>query len=113
MTTQPTLDLTPLDVPDYAPELTIAERFALFHEANPHVADALDALAGQWLARHQRVGMKAVTEALRWRTGIETTDSSPWRLNNNYTSLYARLLLDRHPEWAGRIETRALATERT
>ena len=110
---QPTLDLAPLDVPDYAPELTIAERFALFHEANPHVADALEHLAGQWLARHQRVGMKAITEALRWRTGIETTDSSPWRLNNNYTSLYARLLLDRHPEWAGRIETRALATERT
>lgn len=109
---QPTLDLTPLDVPDYAPELTIAERFDAFHDANPHVADALESLAGQWLARHKRVGMKALVERLRWESGIQT-DGEIWRLNNNYTSLYARLLLDRHPEWAGRIETRALATERT
>lgn len=108
---QPTLDLTPLDVPDYAPELTIAERFDAFHEANPHVADALEALAGQWLARHKRVGMKALVERLRWESGIQTT--GVWKLNNNFTSLYARLLLARHPEWVGRIETRALATERT
>ena len=112
MTTQPALDLTPLDVPDYAPELTIAERFDAFHEANPHVADALEALAGQWLARHKRVGMKALVERLRWESGIQT-DGDIWRLNNDYTSRYARLLLARHPEWVGRIETRALATERT
>ena len=110
--TQPTLDLTPLDVPDYAPELTIAERFDAFHEANPHVADALEALAAEWLARHRKVGVKALAEAVRWRSGVETT-GEPWRINNSFTSLYARLLLARHPEWAGRIETRALATERT
>lgn len=109
--TQPTLDLTPLDVPDYAPELTIAERFDAFHDANPHVATALEHLAGQWLARHKRVGMKALVERLRWESGIQT--SGVWKLNNNFTSLYARLLLARHPEWEGRIETRALATERT
>ena len=54
----------------------------------------------------------AIIAVLLWRSGIETT-GEPWRINNSFTSLYARLLLDRHPEWAGRIETRALATERT
>ena len=33
-----------------------------------------------------------------------------WRLDNTFTAYYARLMLDRHPEWQGRIETRSLAS---
>ena len=107
MTAQLALDLSPLVTPDYAPEATIAERFEAFHAANPHVADALEVLAGQWLARHRKVGVKALIERLRWEAGVQT-DATDYRLNNTLTSRYARLLIDRHPEWADRIETRAL-----
>lgn len=91
--------LEPLVEPDYAPGLTIAERFALFHEQNPHVAKALEALAGQWLARHERASMKALFERLRWESGLQTHGEA-YRLNNDYTALYARLLIERRPEWA-------------
>lgn len=105
--TQPPLDLSPLVEPEYDADLPIAERFALFHEANPHVAHALEALAGQWLARHSRVGMKALFERLRWESGIATVGDA-YRLNNDFTSHYARLLIERRPEWADAIETRRL-----
>ena len=45
--------------------------------------------------------MKALFEALRWRHphGVKG-------LNSNYTALYARRLLDAHPQWASVIEVR-------
>ena len=104
--TQLALDLSPIIEPDYTPGLTLAERFTVFHEANPHVARALEALAAQWLAAgHSKVGMKALVERLRWEAGI-ATQGSEYRINNSHVAFYARLLLDRRPEWAGAIETR-------
>jgi hypothetical protein len=105
-------DLTELVHPEYQPTMTLAERFALFHWHNPHVADALERLADQWLNRHRKVGIGALVERLRWESGI-TTSGEAYRINNSYRSRYARLLLDRRPEWVGRIETRALAEERS
>ena len=107
---QLTLPLAPLVEPDYTPELTIAERFAAFHAANPHVADALEALAAEWLAHHRKVGVKALVERLRWESGIQTHGDA-YRINNVFTAHYARLLIDRRPEWADRIETRALRAD--
>lgn len=106
------LDLSPLVEPIYEPEMTPAERFAAFHQANPRVAEAIEAMCRQWLARHPKVGIKAVFENLRWQSGLTTVGGS-WRLDNTFTAYYARLMLDRHPEWQGRIETRSLASERT
>ena len=108
---QLTLDLRPLTQPLYAPGMTLEERFEAFHAANPHVADALESLAAQWLSRHRKVGVKSLGETLRWASGIQT-DGDPYRINNSYLSRYARLLIERHPEWADSIETRSLATER-
>jgi hypothetical protein len=102
---QLTLDFPDLITPGYAPEMTLADRFAAFHASNPHVADALEHLAEQWLARHERVGMKALFERLRWESGIRT-EGSAYVLNNSWTAFYSRLILDRRPEWTGRITTR-------
>ena len=100
------LDLSPLTEPDYTPTMSLADRFAAFHEQNPHVADALEALADQWLATgHSKVGMKALAERVRWESGIQTT-GEPWRINNSHVAFYARLLIERRPEWADAIETR-------
>lgn len=105
--TQLALDLQPLITPDHEPESSIQDRFDAFHDANPHVANALEALADQWLANHPRVGMKALFERLRWESGIQTR-GDVWRLNNSFTALYGRLLIQRRPEWADAINTREL-----
>jgi hypothetical protein len=110
-TEQLTLDLRPLARPLYTPGMTLDERFAAFHEANPHVADALESLAAQWLSRHRKVGVKSLGESLRWTSGLQV-EGDPYRITNSYLSRYARLLIERHPEWADAIETRSLAAER-
>jgi hypothetical protein len=104
--------LSPLTEPDYAPNLSWAERFEIFHEANPHVAVALERLADQWLAHHRKVSMKALVERLRWESGIYTQGNA-YRINNSFTAFYARLLIDRRPEWAGAIETRKAMADRS
>jgi hypothetical protein len=107
------LDLSPLREPDYTPELTLDERYALWIDANPHVLDAFEHMAATWLARRPRVGVKALAEVIRWKSDFETTpDATGWKINNSYVSRIARDLVRRHPEWDHRIERRALAKER-
>lgn len=104
---QLTLPIADIVTPAYDKGLSISERFALFHNANLWVADALEELAADWFAAgHQRVGIKALVEVVRWQYGRTTTDR--WKVNNDFTSRYARLLIDRRPEWASSIETREL-----
>mgnify|MGYP001296110418 CR=1 FL=1 len=107
---QLSFNLADLVTPEYGEHLTIQERFEAFHAANPWVYQALEALAADWLAHgHKRVGVKALFEVIRWQYGRRTADpSSAWRVNNDYSSRYARLLIDRHPEWCDAIEIRAL-----
>ena len=108
-TIQLALHMPELIEPTYDTEATIAERFAAFHSLNPWVADALETLAADWLAHgNKRVGVKALIEILRWSHGRQTTGDQGFALNNSLTSRYARLLLDRHPEWAEAISVREL-----
>ena len=88
-------------------ETTLQQQFELFHAANPHVYEAIEKLARQWLRTHSKVGLKLLLEVARWELALQTIGKAP-RLNNNWTSRYARLLLADHPEWTGRIETRQL-----
>lgn len=110
MSTDPTLfDLAELVDPDYTPQQTIAERFAEFDRLNGWVYAALESLVADWLAHgHKRVGVKALLEIVRWQYGRRTSGDQGFRVNNDFTSRYARLLIERHPEWADAIETRQL-----
>lgn len=102
---QATLPIGEYVAPVFDRPLSIAERFTLFHNANPWVADAIEHLAIEWLnAGHTKVGVKALAEVVRWQYGRTQTDH--FKLNNSYVSHYARLLLERHPEWP--IELREL-----
>ena len=108
-TPQLALDLAPLAEPDYEPDLTIQQRFDAWVDANPWVVTAMETLVADWLTTHSRVGIKQMFEVLRWEYGRRFAhDDQGFRVNNDFTSRMARLLLDRHPEWAAAIETRAL-----
>jgi hypothetical protein len=99
-------DLAPLVLRPVDARLSLPERFAQFHADNPHVADALEQLAGQWFAAgNERGSTKAFIERLRWESGIRTRGGE-YRLDNSLTAFYSRLLLERRPDWSGRILTR-------
>lgn len=108
MKTDPQPTLPGFTTPE--PALTATERFEAFHRANPWVARELERLADELVAAGAaRFGVKLLIERLRW-DWTKATKGDKWRLNNNHTSRYARLLIERRPDFADRIETRDLRT---
>lgn len=85
------------------PAIGIEAQFQAFHAANPHVYAALVREGRQLLARgHRKLGMKMLYERLRWQVYMETTDDAhDFKLPNNYTAYYARLLMQQEPDFAG------------
>ena len=96
----------PIVEPSYAPGSSIEERFRAFHDANPHVYHQLRDMALDLRDRGvTRYGIKALYEVLRYERAIATRGDE-FRLNNNYTAHYARLIMDETPALAGFFETR-------
>lgn len=93
---------------------TIAERFQEFHKLNGHVYVALVMLAREFREKTGRrhIGMKMLWEKLRYEFGIRTSGESDYSLNNDYTALYARLIMQQEADLAGAFETRALGVHR-
>lgn len=81
-------------------------RFEAFHRANPHVLDAVIEVAlGLRRAGLEKCSVWMVFNRLRWIYTI-ATKGDEFRLNNNYTSYYARLAMLVEPRLDGFFETR-------
>ncbi|MEV4449497.1 hypothetical protein [Streptomyces mirabilis] len=81
---------------------TVNEQFHAFDADNPHVYRALERMAARRLAAGAtRVSLKGLFEDLRRQLPYGVAG-----LNNNYTALYARRLIDDQPDWAGVFELR-------
>ena len=95
---------------DFTQPITRTEKFEEFHRANPHVLTNLEALADKLIRRGQtHIGIGYLFEILRYESFMRTEDTdSDFKLNNNYRSRYARILLERHPEWSEVISVRNL-----
>lgn len=87
---------------------TLAERFEVFHQANPHVYARLVKMARDLRARGvQSYGIAALWEVLRYQSLTTTdTDSLPFKLSNNHRAYYARLINSQEPDLAGFFTTR-------
>lgn len=69
---------------------------------------ALERMAQQLHDRgRSRISIELLFAQLRWHSLIATT-GDVFKLNDHYTSRYARLLLENHPEWEGLFELRRL-----
>ena len=92
---------------------SIDEKFWAFHAAHPEVYDELVMLARQGVrAGRRRFGMKQLFEVLRWNRTLRglSAEGEVFKLNNNYTSRYARLVMGCEPDLAKAFETRTLLT---
>lgn len=90
--------------------LSIQDRFEAFHAANPWVFEALKRLALDARSRGRtRIGIGQLTEVLRWEYG-RATRGDDFKINNDFRSRYARLLMAVVPELDGVFETRELKT---
>lgn len=93
---------------------TIQERFDTFHHNHPEVYRELVELA--WTARRHgrhRIGIGHLFEVLRWQRMIRglPDPAEGVKLNNDYRSRYARLIMAREPGLDGMFETRQLTAD--
>ena len=93
-----------------AKPLTIQQRFLAFHYRNPNVYRELRLLALKAIdAGRKRYGIATLYEVLRW--GLLTTTGRDFKMNNDFKSRYARLLMEREPKLKGFFDVRDLRTE--
>ena len=91
--------------------VSTGERFLRFHAKHPQVYVLLVRFAREWqYAGHRKCGIKMLWERVRWEIGIEGLPESvdDWKLNNNYHSRYARLIMRQERGLEGFFETREL-----
>lgn len=97
--------------PKVSKAASIQDRFESFHRANPQVYAALRSLAFQMIGNGVRqYGIKGLFEILRWQFALQT-NGEPFRLSNDFTSRYARLLVKNNPELDGFFTLRELRAE--
>jgi hypothetical protein len=78
----------------------IERDFWAFHVSNPRVyAELRDHALHLRSKGRSHYGIKALFEVVRFHRALQTQDKcSEWKLNNNYTALYARMLMANEPE---------------
>lgn len=89
---------------------SIDERFQDFHRQNPHVFDILveQSLRIKREAGVDHYGLQAIYEAVRFDRMVKTKGKDSFKLNNDFVSRYARVIMDSVPELEGFFETRAI-----
>jgi hypothetical protein len=83
---------------DPAPLDAITLDFWAFHTAHPEVYEELCHMALR-LRRQGRkhYGIKALYEVVRFHRALSARSEADWQLNNNYSALYSRLLMQNEP----------------
>lgn len=103
--------ILPTVIPSFKRDASIQERFEAFHQANPHVYEALRRMALDMRLRGmQRYGIAGLFEVLRYRYAMQS-NGDEYKLNNDYRALYARLLMEREPALRDFFELRCRRTE--
>lgn len=88
-------------------EQTIEARFWAFHAQHPDVYAEIVRRAHLAQARGLRVGIRTIWEAMRWDYTIER-GAEAYKLNDHFTSRYARLIIDQEPDLSGFFELREI-----
>jgi hypothetical protein len=94
-----------------ATDAQLEAQFREFHRLNPDVYSTLVDLARKAKSRGKtKIGIKMLWEVLRWERFLATVGDSDYKLNNNYHSRYARLIMEQEGDLAGIFEVRKLKT---
>lgn len=93
------------------PELLV--RFTQFHRANPDVFETLRRGANVHFSQGwRRSSVRIILNTARWGPESSPDDEYAFKVNNNYTSLYSRLLIATDPKFANWIEVRPMRGQR-
>lgn len=86
-----------------------SQAFRKFHRENPHVYQTLLHLCRKYrrMRPNQKIGIATLWENMRWDY-LMRTEHDEFKLNNNYRSHYARMIMGLNPDLQGLFEIRSL-----
>ena len=85
----------------------VVRGFREFHFRNPHIFSEFAERAFQIrTTRRAKYSVRTIFEVMRWDHDIRTTGDDEFKVNNNFTSCYARVLLHFYPEFTGFFDLR-------
>jgi len=84
-------------------QMSLQERFAQFHAANPHIYDMLVALARKMKAKKtmRQWSIYAAYELVRYQWNSKTRSFDNYKLPNEFRPLYSRLIMEQEPDLKG------------
>jgi len=92
--------------------MTIQSRFDIFHAENPHVYKMFLKYSRTVKGMgYEKFSAKAVFERLRWYYAFETKSNNDFKLNNDFTALYARKAMAENIDLLDFFETRERITK--
>lgn len=92
-------------------DVSIQERFERFHEENPFVYSSLLDLARHIKNKgYKHYSMDGLMHVARFEIRMQTSDPN-FKINNNYSSRYARKMIAEYPEFDGFFSIRELKTK--
>lgn len=88
------------------------DRFKKFHAANPNVYKHFEKLALQMKATgRQQYSAETIVNVIRWHIDSQS-QGDVFKINNDFRSIYARLMVYNHPHFEGFFEFRHNAPNR-
>ena len=88
------------------PEATY-KKFLNYHSENPQVWKAFERRAMEIKAAgRNRYSAKTIMELIRWEYDVNAANTECFKINNNYTALYARIFMQKHTHMRGFFEIR-------
>jgi len=82
--------------------MSIQERFEKYHSDNPIVYETLVKLAREAKrAGKTKIGVKLLVETTRWELMLRVDTDEEFKINNSFSSRYARLIMEKEKDLNG------------
>ena len=80
---------------------SVIRKFKKYHDENRHVYRKFRELAFEMhQTGRERYSAETIINVMRWHHDLSTT-GKPFKISNDFKPLYARLLVNKHPEFEG------------
>lgn len=94
---------------EVARERSIQESFLAFHRDNPEIFALFHRFAEELRrAGRKRYSADAIIQRIRWHMAVEVVSEDDFKINDHYSSRYARMLIDVYREFDGFFNLRRL-----
>ena len=86
-------------------------KFFKYHKESPHIFNLFVAFSKEIKAKgYKTYSMRTIMHRIRWHVDITTNDPDGFKMNNNYSSRYARMLANEYPDFKDFFKNRRMKT---